>query len=423
MSIFVTSQVWRNAPVEGSALLVLLALADFADDEGVCWPAIGTIADKARISERSAQRSIRKMAEEGLIEIFDNAGPKGANRYRVKPIEPRAVAKNDPSDEGVGQAGDAVETSAEGGDNLAPPVTVPGVTPVAGGVTPVTPGGDTGVTRTVIEPSQNPPEERERASADADGREGDGKPDPSTVPGTADFEKRVMWFCNGRRFAAGPWPDWDTSSPGYIGKQFAQLAETDRQHAERWRDAYLRDLATRKRKPVPVGVFIRDRLWEGLDPELLLKAERAAAQGAKPAEHAKPEGWAVSMGPVWSALLHEVLLDGPEHPGHAPENGLWLRFNLQRAWPRVAALYDMAQARRGFVAPERSQRLKDLMEFVPEGCGAWVAWEAEFKARSWPQWPRREGMEGLYFPKGGPDGLAAFTQALARQDTTSEAAQ
>jgi hypothetical protein len=404
MSIYVTSQVWKNAPVDGSALLVLLALADFADDDGVCWPAVCTIAQKARISERSAQRSIRKMADDGLIEIDDNAGPKGANRYRVKPVTDWPKSDEEPA-----------ESEPEGGDNLAPPQNDEGVTPVAQGVTPVTSGGDTGVTRTVIEPSLNPPEERERASANGrEGQdEGNAKPDSATVPGAADFEKRVMRFCNGRGFDAGAWPDWDTSSLGWIAKQFAKLCETDRQHAERWRDAYLRDIATRKRKPVPVGTFFRDRLWQGLDPELLVRAEKAAAQGAKPAEHAKPDGWAISMGPVWSACLHEILLAGPEHPEHAPQNGLWLRFNLQRAWPKVAKLYDMAQAKRGFTAPERLHALKDGMQFVKSGTDDWASWEAEYRARGWPEWPRRDGMDGMYFPAGGPDGLAAFIEAVA----------
>jgi hypothetical protein len=270
-----------------------------------------------------------------------------------------------------------------------------------------------------------------RASADDAGeREGvqpatSDKPDASTVPGTADFEKRVMRFCNGKGFAAGPWPDWDTSSPGYIGKQFARLDEADRCHAERWRDAYLRDLATRKRKPVPVGVFIRDRLWEGLDPELLLKAERAAAQGARPAEHAKPDGWAPSMGPVWAALVFATLIRGPEHPEHAPgAGGVWLAGTVRRAWPQLAGLFQLAQTNRGLVAPERFHALKDAMEFVPEGCSVWSDWQDEFKRRAWPDLPRRDAMEGLFMPKDGPQCIAAFEEALAGQShKTSEAAQ
>jgi hypothetical protein len=411
VSIFVTSQVWKNAPVKGSDLLVLLALSDFANDDGICWPAMATIADKARISERSAQRACRAMAESGLIEIEENSGPKGANRYRII----------------LGGS------QGRGGDKLAPPEDCDGGDKCdAGGVTNTTGGGDTSVTRTVIEPSIEPSRERVRASADDAGAEEGGNEDgpdgeeagsvPS--PDSADFQKRVIRFCNGRGFSAGEWPDWDTSSPGYIRRQFANLSEADRRHAERWRDAYLRDIATRKRKPVPVGVFLRDRLWEGLDPELLVKAQRAAVQGSKPAEHARPEGWAVAMGPVWSACLFDQLLRGPERPELAPDGGLWLAAHLRRAWPRVERLFQFAQMKRGFVAPERFHAAKDAMEFVPEGCGVWSAWESEFKRRGWPAWPRREGFDGMYFPSGGPGCIAAFEQALAGQSSrTSEAAQ
>ncbi|MDF1606968.1 hypothetical protein PZ897_02125 [Hoeflea sp. YIM 152468] len=228
-----------------------------------------------------------------------------------------------------------------------------------------------------------------------------------------------MRFCNGRDFAAGPWPDWDTSSPGWIGRQFAKLSEADRQHAERWRDAYLRDIATRRKKPVPVGTFFRDRLWEGLDPELLQRAMKAAAQGAKPAEHAKPEGWAVSMGPVFSAYLHLVLLKGPEHRDYAPDGPLWLAGDLRRAWPEMAGLHQMAAMKRGVILPPRLHALKDQMEFVPEGCNAWAAWEAEYKARCWPMWPRHDGMKGMYFPVGGPEGLAAFEALSTPQKETT----
>lgn len=39
MSIRVMSSVWANSKQSGNDLLVLLALADFADDRGVAFPA------------------------------------------------------------------------------------------------------------------------------------------------------------------------------------------------------------------------------------------------------------------------------------------------------------------------------------------------------------------------------------------------
>jgi len=64
MSIRLMSQVWEDTRIGSQAeLLVLLALADHARDDGLCWPSMRSIAGKARIEERSAQRIIRRLIE------------------------------------------------------------------------------------------------------------------------------------------------------------------------------------------------------------------------------------------------------------------------------------------------------------------------------------------------------------------------
>ncbi|MEB3269961.1 MAG: hypothetical protein VKJ09_15580, partial [Leptolyngbya sp.] len=228
-------------------------------------------------------------------------------------------------------------------------------------------------------------------------------------PGTADFEKRVMRFCNGKGFDAGPWPDWDTSSPGYIAKQFARLDSADREAAERWRDAYLRDLAARKKRPVPVGVFIRDRLWAGLDPQILVNARSIAERGASKGGHALPDDWAPAFGPVWMACRFEALLAGPREGAEVPESGFWLVSQIQRDWPRVHALH-LSVATGGLKLPPHLHGLADDMEFVPTGTAVFDAWRDTFRARGWPL---PDGRDGLYFPKGGPEGIDAFACALA----------
>lgn len=61
MSITVMSRVWKYSQHSGSALLVLLAIADYARDDGSAWPSITTLAEKARISERQTIRIIKKL--------------------------------------------------------------------------------------------------------------------------------------------------------------------------------------------------------------------------------------------------------------------------------------------------------------------------------------------------------------------------
>ena len=54
MSISVMSAAWKNFPGGGPELLTLLALADWADDEGYCYPSMRRIAHKTRDISGSA---------------------------------------------------------------------------------------------------------------------------------------------------------------------------------------------------------------------------------------------------------------------------------------------------------------------------------------------------------------------------------
>jgi hypothetical protein len=86
MSNKLMSQIWSGAHVEGSSLLVLLALADFANDKDICWPSLPTLAQRARISERQAQRLVQKLADDGHIEIMATGnGRRHSARYKVTP--------------------------------------------------------------------------------------------------------------------------------------------------------------------------------------------------------------------------------------------------------------------------------------------------------------------------------------------------
>ena len=86
VSVKVMSWVWDNATVEGTALLMLLAIADHANDDGVCWPSIGTLARKARVGERQAQRLVSALEESGAIEIERGVGRRHTSVYRIKGV-------------------------------------------------------------------------------------------------------------------------------------------------------------------------------------------------------------------------------------------------------------------------------------------------------------------------------------------------
>lgn len=83
MSIRIMSDVWAFGPEHQGELMVLLVLADYANDEGECWPAVGSIAEKARISERSVRRILRNLEESGYIQTHENRGRNYTNLYQI----------------------------------------------------------------------------------------------------------------------------------------------------------------------------------------------------------------------------------------------------------------------------------------------------------------------------------------------------
>lgn len=80
------ARVWDDADCDGSELLVLLALADYADDDGWCYPSLPAIARKTRMSERHVRSQLRKLEAKGLLFCASTKGGKGkANTYQVRP--------------------------------------------------------------------------------------------------------------------------------------------------------------------------------------------------------------------------------------------------------------------------------------------------------------------------------------------------
>lgn len=87
MSIRVMTKVWDCADVGGgSELLALLALADWSDDDGRCWPSIAAISKKIRLQPRQAQRIVHQLMDDGFLSVTGNknGGAPGMTRqYRI----------------------------------------------------------------------------------------------------------------------------------------------------------------------------------------------------------------------------------------------------------------------------------------------------------------------------------------------------
>lgn len=83
MSIRVMAKIWKSSQARGGELLVLLAIADFADDDGIAYPSVSTLGKKARLSERQVQRAIRRLTALGELAVETGKGPHGCHLYRV----------------------------------------------------------------------------------------------------------------------------------------------------------------------------------------------------------------------------------------------------------------------------------------------------------------------------------------------------
>jgi helix-turn-helix protein len=83
MSIAIMTQVWQRSQHKGSELLLLLALADNANDQGIAYPSVRTLAKKTRLSTRQVKRLIKVVELSGELRVSYETGPRGCNEYAI----------------------------------------------------------------------------------------------------------------------------------------------------------------------------------------------------------------------------------------------------------------------------------------------------------------------------------------------------
>ena len=69
MSLHVSSWAWRQFVGDPAAKIVLLKLADVANDEGECWPSQRYLAEECEMSDRNVRFKIQKLEQLGLIQV------------------------------------------------------------------------------------------------------------------------------------------------------------------------------------------------------------------------------------------------------------------------------------------------------------------------------------------------------------------
>jgi hypothetical protein len=123
-----------------SPKLILMALADAADDSGECWPRLRTIAAKCCTSERTVQRVLKEFEATRLLAVtrrFTSEGRQTSNGYRLslKPY-PDKLSPSRSTRQGEGDTDDTgrvTQLCRPGGDiatsSLEPPLNTSGEPP------------------------------------------------------------------------------------------------------------------------------------------------------------------------------------------------------------------------------------------------------------------------------------------------------
>lgn len=149
------SQVWNMEIDDSTTKLTLMALADFSDDEGYCYPSYEVLAKKISKSKRTAIRAVEKLTELGFLqkekrELKD--GTSSANLYKILSEKDR-VTQTHPRVTNEKERVTSMTLPSDTDDT--PRVT--SMTPCSDkGVTPINITTNRTVSRTIKEPSINP---------------------------------------------------------------------------------------------------------------------------------------------------------------------------------------------------------------------------------------------------------------------------
>lgn len=79
------TRAWSTQCENHTAKLVLLKLADNANDQGVCWPSLATIADECDLSRQGVIEQIEKLETHGFLSVERSLGGRVSNHYQVFP--------------------------------------------------------------------------------------------------------------------------------------------------------------------------------------------------------------------------------------------------------------------------------------------------------------------------------------------------
>jgi DNA-binding transcriptional ArsR family regulator len=202
MSLSAITWAWSLELKNPTQKLVLMALCDHVDADGLCWPSVKLISERAGCKRRTVQRHLRALQDAGFIEAvphYRTDGSQTSNRYRVN--------------------------VTRGGDNM----TRGGVTSDTGGASPVSPH----------EPSLEPSVKKQHTS-----------PRRQTPDYPSEFEE--VWSVHPRGSKKDALPEYRSAVPDRITHDRLLKALT----------SYVRSEVRDDFKGVHLHRWIRDDRWD-----------------------------------------------------------------------------------------------------------------------------------------------------------------
>jgi hypothetical protein len=109
MSVYISAAVWKMQ-LQPTNKLIMLALADMANDEGQCWPSNRSLQRRTGLSERTVRGALTDLEEQGLVRRDSrfNEGRQTSNLFEILVNEGGSICRGGGQQlpgEGAGDAG------------------------------------------------------------------------------------------------------------------------------------------------------------------------------------------------------------------------------------------------------------------------------------------------------------------------------
>jgi hypothetical protein len=83
MSNAALNAVWNRSKSEGTARLVLLSIADRADDKGRAFCGAKDLCQRTNAGRRTIFEALNELKELKELNVLPDKGPRGCNRYQI----------------------------------------------------------------------------------------------------------------------------------------------------------------------------------------------------------------------------------------------------------------------------------------------------------------------------------------------------